>query len=120
MTEITIPNTKNTSVLINGMQLSGVKLVKTDDEKKLYSAKELLAGETSAFVKEVGYNITLVLGVDSDLNALDKFDLVITTAKYIKSYSQCRILESREIYRACGGYELECLIRAEKKSQIMR
>ena len=52
MTQIINPNMKNTAVLINGIRLPGVRLVKTLDDRKFYSVRELLSGETGALPAE--------------------------------------------------------------------
>ena len=120
MTQIINPNMKNTAVLINGIRLPGVRLEKTLDDRKLYSVRELLSGETGALPSEESYRIILVFGAESEFYSSGEFTLTLSTPEFVNTFSSCRVTKIQEILKAPNNYELEYEITARNKAQIER
>ncbi len=118
MREITVPNIKNTTVLINGVSVPGVKLVKTYEDREFYYVKELLMGTTGYIDGENSYRILLVLGLETELQLGSNFTLVIKTPEYVSTYSGCRITNVNELVKAPNIYDLEYSIKASKKTTV--
>ncbi len=120
MTEIIVPNMKNSSVLINGVALSGVRLVKAYEDREFYQVRELLNGETEQIPKSESYRIVLGIGMESQFYFSGDFTFTVSTPEYVKTYSGCRITQVEEVLRAPNSYELQYNITAKKKAQIER
>lgn len=106
MTEIIVPNKRNTAVFINDCAVPAVLSFYIEEKAETHIVRELLSGETAdRILLGTQYLITLTTASeDFSINTGDPSDIRIVMPESVKLYQNCTVVKSEEGIDENGEY----------------
>lgn len=106
MTEIKVPNKRNTAVIINDCAVPAVLSFYIEEKTETHPVRELLSGETAArVILGTEYLITISVASENDtIRVREAYDIKIVTPNFARLYPGCTAVKSEEIINENGEY----------------